>query len=103
MRVLRQIALRDVLPVAAVVGEGDRVLVEDLHEALRAAAVLDIGWAVGGRRRKIEAVGVGQARREILVDLGAPAAARFLAGIAIARPLAGLDRLDRRVKATSLE
>ena len=47
LRVLREIALRDVLPVAAVVGERDRVLVEDFDKALRPAAMLDIGMAVG--------------------------------------------------------
>jgi len=54
--------LGDVLPVAAVIGKGDGVLVDDLDKALRPAAVLDIGLAVGGSRREIEAARLGQTR-----------------------------------------
>ena len=58
--------------------------------------MLDVGLAVGGGGREIEAVGLGQERGEILVDLGAPAAALLDMGIGVARSLAGLDRLHRR-------
>jgi hypothetical protein len=47
LRIFREIALGDVLPVAAVVGEGDRVLVQDFDKTLRAAAMLDVGLAIG--------------------------------------------------------
>src|SRR5439155_25180767 len=84
------------LPVAAVIGKRDGVLVENLDEALRPAAMLDIGLAVRGSRREKEAVGPGEEAGEIFVDLGAPAAARFDICIALARALAGLDCLHRR-------
>src|SRR5207237_5427721 len=94
--IFREIALREVLPVAAIVGKRDGVLVQDFDKALRPAAMLDVGLAVCGRRRKIEAVGLGQKARKLFVDLVAPAAALFDLGIGLARSLAGLDRLDRR-------
>src|SRR4029079_5117097 len=72
------------------------VLVEDLDEALRPAAVLDVWLAVRGSRREKEAVGLAEEAGEIFVDLGAPAAALLDMGIALARTLAGLDRLHRR-------
>jgi hypothetical protein len=59
--------------------------------------VLDIGLTVGRCRGQIEAVGRGQERGEIVVDLGAPAAL-FLMRIMLARTLAGLDLLHRRRK-----
>src|SRR6516164_11247930 len=95
-RIFREIALRDVLPVAGIIGESDRGLVEDLDEALGAAAMLDVGLAVGARGRKKEAVGVGEESSELVVDLGAPAAIFFDMGIGLARSLARLDRLYRR-------
>ena len=67
----------DVLPVAAVVGERDRVLVQNFDKTFRAAAVLDIGLALGVRRREIETVGLAKEAREVFIDLGAPAAARL--------------------------
>jgi hypothetical protein len=98
LRIFREVALRDVLPVAAVVGEGDGFLVEDFDEPFRAAAMLDVGLAVGIRGREIETVGLGQEGREVFVDLGAPAAALLEVGIPVAGALAGLDRLHRRRK-----
>ena len=95
-RILRQIALGDVLPVTAVIGKRDGVLVDDFDKALRPAAVLDIGLTVRGSRREKEAVGLGEEAGEIFVDLGAPAAARLDFCVGVARALAGLDRLDRR-------
>jgi hypothetical protein len=96
LRIFGQVALRDVLPVTAVVGERDGVLVENFDKALRPAAVLDIGLAVGGSRREIEAGRLGEEAGEILVDLGAPAAARLDMGIGAARAFAGLDRFHCR-------
>jgi hypothetical protein len=94
--ILRQIALGDVLPVAAVIGKRDGVLVDDFDKPLRPATVLDIGLAVRGSRREIEAVGLGEEAGEIFVDIGAPAAARLDMGVSLARALAALDRLHRR-------
>ena len=53
LRVLGEIAQRDVLPVAREVGEADGVLVEHPQEARRPAAMLDVGLAlrVGGRQK----------------------------------------------------
>ena len=96
LRILREIALAEVLPVAAVVRKRDGVLVEDFDKTLRPAAMLDVRLAVSGRRREVEAVGLGQEARELFVDLGAPAAALLDIGIALARSLPGLDRLYRR-------
>ena len=45
--ILGKIALRDVLPVAGIVGEGERLLVQNPDKTLWAAAVLDIGLTVG--------------------------------------------------------
>ena len=63
--ILRQIAERDVLLVAAVVGEGQRRLVDDLDESFRAAAVLGIGLPerIGGREDR--AVDLRQERGEV--------------------------------------
>jgi hypothetical protein len=85
--IFRQIALRDVLPVAAVIGECQRVLVEDFDKTFRAAAVLDVGLAVRGAGGEIQAVGFRQARGEVLVDFGAPAAALLDMRIGVARSL----------------
>jgi hypothetical protein len=49
LRVFRQISLGDVLPVAAVIGEGNGVLVENFDKALRPAAMLDVGLSVRAR------------------------------------------------------
>src|SRR5580700_8340621 len=96
LRILRQIALRQVLPVAAKIGKRDGVLVQYLDEALGPAAMLDVGLAVGGRGREIEAIGVGKLACEPLVDLGAPAAVLLDMGVSLARSLADLDGLHRR-------
>ena len=88
MRVFGQVALRDVLPVAAVIGERQRGLVQNLDEALRPAAMLDVGLAVRAGGREIQAVGLGEERRELLVDLGAPAAILLHMRIGLARSLA---------------
>jgi hypothetical protein len=95
LRIFREIALRDVLPVAAVIGEGQRGLVQNFHKTFRAAAMLDIGLAVGAGGCEIEAVGLRQECRQILIDLGAPAATFFDMRVAVARSLAGLDFLHR--------
>jgi hypothetical protein len=74
-RVLREVADRDVLPVAAEVGEAERAGVEDPQEAARATAMLDVRLPVRAGGREEEA-GLGRdERREAVVDrLGEPAA-----------------------------
>ena len=52
LRFSAEVALGDVLPVAAVVGERQRVLVQHPDETFRAAAMLDIGLAVGAGGRE---------------------------------------------------
>src|SRR6201995_3007517 len=53
--ILREIALRQILPVAAIIGESDRAFVQHLDEALRSATVLDIGLSIGGCGCHVEA------------------------------------------------
>jgi hypothetical protein len=47
--VLGQVSKCDVLPVAAIVGEAERALVDNLDEAFRPAAMLDVRRAIGRR------------------------------------------------------
>ena len=54
LRVVGQVAARHELAVADEVGERDRVLVEHVQEARRAAAVLDVGLPGGVRRRQVD-------------------------------------------------
>ena len=53
--VLGQVPHRDVLAIAAKVGEGERVVVEDAQEPLGPAAVLDVRLSGGARRGQEEA------------------------------------------------
>ena len=94
--VVGQIAAGDILPVAGKIGKGDRLVVEHVQEAGRAAAMLDVGLAVGARRRQEHAGLGGDEGSEVRRDGCAPAAALFHRGIAVPRALALLDRLDRR-------
>jgi hypothetical protein len=73
------IAQRDVLPVAAEVGDGERFVIEHADEARRSAAVLHVRPAGFRHRRHVETV----ARRDELP---------FAVGEAIERPVA----LERR-------
>ena len=51
--VLRQVAERDVLAVAAVIGKAERPLVDRAEEALRPAAVLGVRLSGGAGGREI--------------------------------------------------
>ncbi len=93
LRVLAEIALRDVLPVAAVICEGQRGLVENLDEARRAAAMLDVGLTIGVRRRQEETRLLADEGGEGRINLGAKTAAVFHMGVATARTLSGLNGL----------
>src|SRR5262249_44253999 len=54
--VLREVACRDELPIAAQVGERELASVERVQESRRSAAVLQIRPPIGGHRRQVEAV-----------------------------------------------
>ena len=93
--IVREVAERDVLPVAGEVGEADRLVIEHVQETGRPAAMLDIGLTVrarGGeedaRLRRDEAGEVGV----ILVSPSGPSPSP----VGKARALAGLHRLDGR-------
>ena len=74
LRVLGQVAQRDVLAVAAEVGEAERVLVDHLQEPGRAAAVLDVRLPVGVRGAQVEHVQVGEELGQVRGDGRLPAA-----------------------------
>src|SRR4029078_7785662 len=57
--------------------------------------MLDVGLPVCAGGRQKHAVLPGENRREIFVDFGAPSAAFLHLCVAVARSLAGLDRLHR--------
>ena len=63
-----RIAGGDVLPVAAEIGEGERLLVEHAQEARRAAAMLDVRLALGVGGGEIERSHAGDEVGERLVD-----------------------------------
>lgn len=92
--ILGEIALRQVLLVAGIVGKSERLLVQHFQKALRTTAVLDIGLAIRRGSGEIEAVGLGEEGLEVFIDLGAPAALLDPA-ISLSRTLARLDRLHR--------
>ena len=54
-----KIADGDVLAVAAIVGKAERLVVDDLDEALRSAAMLDVGRVLGRHRREKRRVEFG--------------------------------------------
>jgi hypothetical protein len=55
LRIVGEIAERDVLPVADEIGEADRLVIEHAQKARRAAAVLNVGLAVLVRRGEKDA------------------------------------------------
>src|SRR5262249_36697292 len=63
--VVGEVAERDVLAVPGVVRKTQRFLVQHFDEALRAAAVLDIGRAAGGHGREERGIELGDERRKI--------------------------------------
>jgi hypothetical protein len=69
--------LGQILAVAGIVGEGNRVFVQDLDEALRPPAMLNVWLAVCRRGCKVKTVGVGEKARKLVVDFRAPAAVVF--------------------------
>ena len=100
--IVGKIALRDELPVAGEVGEGDGLLVEHAEEPGRPAAMLDVGLAVavrGGekdaRLRFDESLKVG---RDAVCQAPPPPMR-----VGLARALADCIAFTVGVKATSLE
>src|SRR5262249_39555531 len=89
-------ALRDVLPVAGEIDEADGLFVEHAQEPGGAAAMLDVGLAVGVRGGEEDARLRRDEGGELGRDPGLPGAALLPGRIAAARALPGLDRLHRR-------
>ena len=71
--VVEEVAGGDVLLVAAIVGEGDGAVVEDMDEARRAAAMLDVGPAGFAGRGHVEGVA---GRYEVALGFGEAVAGR---------------------------
>jgi len=84
LRVVDEVAHRDVLAVPSIVGEGEGVGAKDAQEAGRTAAMLNVGLTVGVDRRQKEAPLFGDERRELVVDLRRPAPPLLHAGIGAA-------------------
>ena len=76
-----QVADADQLPVAGVVGKGDVLLVEHLHEPNRPAAVLNVGPAGLGHGGHVEAAQPGE---EVHLGLAQPIVAGFGIGLEVA-------------------
>src|SRR5215471_1105470 len=79
--VLRQIAERDVLPVASEVDEAERLVVEDAEKSRGAAAMLDIRLPIRAGGSKIETVTLGQEGRQLGGDRGLPTVAFLHAAV----------------------
>jgi hypothetical protein len=77
LRIFRQVAQRNELPVAGEVGEGDRGLVEHMEEAGRAAAMLNRRLAVSAGGGEEDAGLGGEKCGEVIVDLGRPSGVRL--------------------------
>jgi len=101
LRILREVALRDVAGCRVIANAS--VFLSRIRMKPSARAMLDIGLAVRAGGRQEHAVLRGEKRREILVDIAAPAAALLDLGIGVARSLASLDGFTAGVNATSLE
>jgi len=74
VRVLGEVAGADVLPVAAEICEGKRLLVDDAEEAGRSATMLDIGLPVLARGGDIEGAHARDELREVRINGGAESA-----------------------------
>ena len=96
--VICEVAGRDVLPVAAEIGEGEGVRIENAQEFLRASAMLDVRLSVAVGGGEIEGSRVGDEGSEAVVDLGGEAALLLHADIGAARTAPILEALHRRRK-----
>lgn len=96
LRILGEVSRRDVLPIAGVVDEAQRPVINDTDETLGPAAMLDVGAPHRARRSQIDTVALGEERLEIRRHGRAPAASFLKAAKHSARPPAFLDRLDGR-------
>ena len=95
LRILGEIAERDILPVAPKIGEADRLLIKHLEEARRPAAMLDVRLAVLARRGEEDARLRFDERRKIRRDPRLPGALLLHRRIGLPRSLARLRRLYR--------
>src|SRR5262249_28605087 len=91
-----EVAGGDVLPVAAVVGEGQRLVVEHVDEALRPAAMLDGGLALFADGREIGGIALGDVGRELGRDAVGPRPRLRRLLVAGPRPAAVLNGFDGR-------
>src|SRR6516225_2769908 len=96
VRVLGEVAGADVLPVAAEICEGKRLLVDDAEEAGRSATMLDIGLPVLARGGDIEGAHARDELREVRINGGAESALCLHALVALARAASLLHGPDRR-------
>ena len=97
-RIFGEVAERDVLAVAPVVGEAQRLAVQDFEESSWAAAMLDVGLAIRARRAEIERPHVGDEMRQLRRDGLGPASLLLHALILRARPAPLLLGFDTRGK-----
>jgi hypothetical protein len=94
LRMLGQITARDALAVAREIGKTERLVVQHLEEAVRSAAMLDVGLALGVGRSEEDARLASDELGQIGCDARLPRFALFHARIAMPRTLTGLDSLD---------
>jgi len=94
--VFGEVAHRDVLAVAGVLDEGERLAVQDLQESPRSSAMLDVGAAVRARRGDVDGLALADERRARFRDLLVPAGAGTHLLVDPARTEALLLGLDRR-------
>src|SRR4029078_13226275 len=94
--ILRQVAQRNVLLVAAEVGEAQRPFIDDPQEARPTTAVLNVRLPFGVRRREVELAALADELLELIGDLRFPSLATFDFRVQIARALRGLNRLYGR-------
>jgi hypothetical protein len=96
LRVLGEVPERQVLAVALQVVESERVFIEDLQGAPRAAAVLHIRLAITASGGELERVAFGDESRQLRGDRCAPAALLLKLGVGATRPAPLLYRFDSR-------
>ena len=89
---------RNVLPVAAEVGEPQRVFVQNLEEPGRTAAMLYVGLTIAAYRRDEKRISLGDEGGQLGRDHIIPTATLFHRGVAFAGTEPLLNGLHRRRK-----
>ena len=97
-RVLGEIARSDVLPVATIVRESQRLVVERAEKSPRTAAMLDIGLPLGAGRRQIKRTCFSDGSRKIGRNRARPAFALLHAFVLRPRPVTYLLGFDGRLR-----